>query len=104
MPDSMTSAAVGVMVYVNGSRMEMAASTPMPGSTPIRLPMNTPNTAHIRLSSANATENPCIRLLKISIDQPQRNNGNCNCSAHENTATPRIVTPTASRAALRHVC
>ena len=44
----------------------------MPGSTPIRLPMNTPKAAHIRLSSAKAMENPCIRLLKISMaDQPQ---------------------------------
>ena len=83
----------------------MAASTPMPGSTPIRLPMNTPKAAHIRLSSAKAMENPSIRLLKISMaDQPQRNSGNCNCSPQENTARPSSVTPADSSAALLTVC
>src|SRR5450755_1880401 len=38
--------------------MEMAESAPMPGSTPIRLPISTPKNDHIRLCGWSATPKP----------------------------------------------
>src|ERR1022692_953704 len=38
--------------------MEMAESAPMPGSTPMRLPISTPKNDHIRLCGCSATPKP----------------------------------------------
>ena len=45
MPASMMMPASGVAVNVTGSSSDMAATGPMPGSTPTSVPMNTPSEA-----------------------------------------------------------
>ena len=42
MPASMMMPASGVAVNVTGNSSDMAATGPMPGSTPTSVPMNTP--------------------------------------------------------------
>ncbi|MCY1463123.1 hypothetical protein D9M71_809760 [compost metagenome] len=68
----------------------MADRAPMPGSTPMRLPTSTPKNDHMRLCHWKATPKPYQRSIKdweIMVLQPQRNSGNCNCSAHQKTTT-----------------
>src|SRR5476651_1394969 len=57
-------AGTGCMAKVSGSKMEIAESTPMPGSTPTRLPISTPAKHHITLCSARATLKPCMRSAR----------------------------------------
>src|SRR5579875_1816233 len=52
------------MANVMGSRMESVAITPMPGSTPTRLPITTPNRQNTRLCGSSATPNPNSRLCR----------------------------------------
>src|SRR5688572_18887078 len=66
MPDSMMSAATGFSLNVSGSSIAMAASGPMPGSTPIIVPMKTPMKQYVRFSSESATLKPRYRLGKSS--------------------------------------
>jgi hypothetical protein len=67
MPASMISAAIGLRLKVIGSSIAMVATGPTPGSTPIRVPSMTPTSAYSRCIGETATENPRIRLLRISI-------------------------------------
>ncbi len=61
MPASMRIAGIGFMVKVSGSSIEMAESAPMPGSTPMRLPISTPKNDHMRLCGCSATPKPYQR-------------------------------------------
>src|SRR5918993_2691801 len=72
MPASMMSAGIGARLKVIGSSMAMVTSGPMPGSTPIAVPTNTPRKQYIRFWSDSATENPRMRLLKMSMSVPSR--------------------------------
>src|SRR6476660_3799610 len=66
MPASMMIACVALSPKVTGSRIEMPASGPMPGSTPTRVPTRQPRNAYQRLDGSNATEKPCNRLMTVS--------------------------------------
>src|SRR5262245_11363248 len=63
----MISAATGGTLKVIGSSMAIVASGPMPGSTPIRVPRNTPMKQYHRFWRVRATVKPNTRLLKSSI-------------------------------------
>src|SRR5512134_2310774 len=63
----MISAATGGTLKVRGSSIAIVASGPMPGSTPISVPRNTPMKQNHRFCSVSATLKPNIRLLKSSI-------------------------------------
>src|SRR5574341_2388114 len=63
----MISAATGGTLKVRGSSIAIVASGPMPGSTPISVPRNTPMKQNHRFCSDSATLNPKTRLLKSSI-------------------------------------
>ncbi len=67
MPASMMIAWVALSPNVTGSRIEMPASGPMPGSTPTSVPTRQPRNAYQRLDGRNATEKPCSRLMKGSV-------------------------------------
>ena len=60
-------AAVGGMWYVMGSSSEMVATGPMPGSTPIAVPMMQPIRQNSRLLKVSATLKPCARLAMRSM-------------------------------------
>src|SRR5687768_11926613 len=66
MPASMISAPTGGRLNVIGSSMAMAASGPMPGSTPTSVPTITPMKQYIRLIGETAVLNPSVRLGKCS--------------------------------------
>src|SRR5215470_2905957 len=70
MPASMIMAACGCSVKVTGKRIEIVATGPRPGRTPIMVPSTTPTKPYSRLTGASATENPRPRLSKNSIAQP----------------------------------
>src|SRR5579859_6279555 len=84
--------------------MEMAESGPMPGSTPIRLPTNTPTNDQMKLCGSNATPKPCHKAARDCpiMRHPHVNNGNCTCNAHQNTTTQTIDIATASSSAFNH--
>src|SRR6185503_13909208 len=67
MPASMISAATGGTLKVIGSSIAIVASGPMPGSTPISVPRNTPIKQYQRFCSVRATVKPNMRLWKSSI-------------------------------------
>src|SRR5687767_725346 len=73
MPASMISADTGATLKVIGSSIAMVASGPMPGSTPISVPRNTPMKQNQIFCSESATLKPRIRLLKssISVSRPE---------------------------------
>src|ERR1043165_1861637 len=52
------------MPKVSGSRIEMVASGPMPGSTPTMLPTSTPTKHQNRLCRSSATVKPYQRSLR----------------------------------------
>lgn len=56
----------GEMPNVNGSRFEIVAIGPMPGSTPISVPMRQPRRQRPRLAVVNATEKPRARLVNMA--------------------------------------
>src|SRR2546421_10455296 len=58
MPASITIALVAFRPKVIGSRIEMPASGPMPGSTPTRVPTRQPRNAYHSTAGCSATENP----------------------------------------------
>src|SRR5574339_77731 len=66
MPASMISAATGGTLKVIGSSIAIVASGPMPGSTPISVPRNTPMKQNQRFCQVSATLNPKMRFLKRS--------------------------------------
>jgi hypothetical protein len=53
---------------VAGKRMEMVATGPIPGRTPIRVPINTPKKQKRRFVGIKATLKPRSRLSKIFIN------------------------------------
>src|SRR4029453_9084464 len=65
MPASMTMALVASRPKVMGSRIEMPASGPMPGSTPTRVPPRQPMNAKSSTSGRRATEKPSARLSRV---------------------------------------
>src|SRR5215475_8306550 len=66
MPASITMALVASSPNVIGSRMLMPDNGPMPGSTPTSVPTRQPRKPYHRTSGRNATENPSIRLSRVS--------------------------------------
>src|SRR5215470_3321946 len=66
MPASITIALVASSPNVIGSRMLMPDNGPMPGSTPTSVPTRQPRKPYHRTSGRNATENPSIRLSRVS--------------------------------------
>jgi hypothetical protein len=57
----------GSIPKVTGNKREMVATGPIPGSTPIRVPINTPRKQKKRLVRLKATLKPRVKLFKISI-------------------------------------
>ena len=107
MPDSMMIAASGVMLKVIGSSSDIAATGPMPGSTPISVPMNTPAKQNNRFIGCMATPRPSQRLLKTSMGQSARNRvplGSWVPSQATNTAQAPKVVSTAPRIEARQLC
>src|ERR1041385_1160969 len=58
MPASITIALVAFSPKVMGSRIEMPASGPIPGSTPTSVPTRQPRNAYHSTAGCNATEKP----------------------------------------------
>ncbi len=58
MPASMMMACVALSPKVTGSRIEMPASGPIPGSTPTSVPTTQPRNAYHALCGSKATEKP----------------------------------------------
>src|SRR6476620_10297048 len=67
MPASMISAPPVGMEYVSGSRIEMVASGPRPGSRPTSVPTVHPMAQYIRLWRVRACEKPNARLWRTSM-------------------------------------
>jgi hypothetical protein len=57
----------GFIPKVTGKRREIVAVGPIPGNTPMRVPIRTPRKQKKRLIGLKATPKPRKRLLKISI-------------------------------------
>src|SRR5512137_807519 len=70
MPASMMMAASGVDLNVAGSSSDIAPTGPMPGSTPISVPMKTPTKQYSRLSGCNAMPKPDPRYWSMSMASP----------------------------------
>src|SRR2546430_13081278 len=70
MPASMMMALVASSPNVTGSRMLMPDKGPMPGSTPTSVPTRQPRKPYHSTSGRSATENPSIRLSKVSNGNP----------------------------------
>src|SRR5947209_66263 len=64
MPDS------GVPDSVTGNSSDIAEIGPMPGSTPTRVPMNTPIKQYRILTGSSAMPKPCMTLTRVSIFSP----------------------------------
>src|SRR5665647_522365 len=62
MPDSMMMAPTASRLKVSGSSMATAATGPMPGSTPTRVPTSTPMKQYQRFISETAVEKPNDRF------------------------------------------
>src|SRR5688500_17161136 len=67
MPASMISAATGGTLKVIGNSIAIVASGPMPGNTPISVPISTPMKQYIRFCSEKATPKPKMRLSNSSM-------------------------------------
>src|SRR5262245_12963322 len=67
MPASITIALVASSPKVIGSRIEMPASGPMPGSTPTSVPTRQPRNAYHSTAGCSATEKPSQRLSSAPI-------------------------------------
>src|SRR5688572_13170757 len=76
MPASKISAPVGSTSKVSGNNIAMVAPGPMPGNTPISVPIRQPSAHNSRLVTEVAVRNPSSRLsisALISVpDQPGR--------------------------------
>src|SRR5436305_15147848 len=69
MPASMISAPSGLRLKVTGSSMAMVAIGPMPGNTPISVPIRHPNRQNTRLRGVAAAASPIPRLCRMSISE-----------------------------------
>src|SRR4029077_8128360 len=67
MPASMISPEVGSRWNVSGNSIAMVAIGPMPGRTPINVPISAPASAKNRFAGVSATPKPTTRLLSSSI-------------------------------------
>src|SRR5215475_11097116 len=67
MPASMIRPEVGSRWKVSGSSIAMVAIGPMPGRTPISVPISAPESANNRFAGVSATPKPVMRLLRSSI-------------------------------------
>src|SRR6478735_10628444 len=67
MPASMISAPPVGMEYVSGSRIEMVASGPRPGSRPTSVPTVQPMAQYSRFCQVRATPKPSARLCRTSM-------------------------------------
>ena len=67
-PASIRMAPTGLMPKVSGSRIEMVASGPMPGSTPTMLPTSTPMKHQTMLCGSSATPKPYQRSVSAVRD------------------------------------
>src|SRR5215813_6746843 len=70
-PPSIRMAPTGFIPNVSGSKIEMVASGPMPGSTPTMLPTSTPTKHHMMFCGSKATPKPYQRSVRAvaSISQ-----------------------------------
>ena len=104
-PASIRMAPTGLMPKVSGSRIEIVASGPMPGSTPTMLPISTPMKHHIRFCGSSATPKPYQRSVSavVIISTLHSNNGIGTFSTYENSATPKTVTTVARTSDPFHV-
>src|ERR1700752_4142484 len=59
MPDSITSAEVGSMVKVSGSRIATPLGPPRPGSTPTKMPSTRPTIIRVMIFQVMRTAKPC---------------------------------------------
>src|SRR5688572_32273680 len=77
MPASMMIAPTGEVPNVNGSRIDTVAIGPMPGRTPISVPIRQPSGHRPRLVNVNATEMPSARSDSMSLqaESAQRERG-----------------------------
>src|SRR5215471_10591818 len=66
MPANITIALVASSPNVTGSRILMPDNGPMPGNTPTSVPTRQPRNPYHSTSGRSATENPSIRLSKVS--------------------------------------
>src|SRR5262249_25052308 len=66
MPASITIEMVASSTNVIGSRMLMPDNGPMPGNTPTSVPTRQPRKPYHSTSGRNATENPSIRVSRVS--------------------------------------
>src|ERR1700712_2420805 len=66
MPASMMIAVVAGRPKVMGSSSEIVATGPMPGSTPMAVPISAPSSAKSRFWMLSATPKPCMRLVMRS--------------------------------------
>src|ERR1700693_273301 len=73
MPASMMIALVASSPNVTGSRMLMPDSGPIPGNTPTSVPTRQPRKPDHSQSGRSATENPSIRLSKVSNGSEPQN-------------------------------
>src|SRR5215471_15330422 len=71
MPASITIALVAFSPKVIGSRIEMPASGPMPGSTPTSVPTRQPRNAYHSTAGCNATEKPSQSESNAFISKAQ---------------------------------
>src|SRR5688572_1697497 len=67
MPASMINADTGGSTKVAGSSIEIVATGPMPGSTPMSVPSITPMKQYITFCRVSATPNPMYKFCRISM-------------------------------------
>src|SRR5712691_11667477 len=76
MPASMIRPESGSRWKVSGKSIAMVAIGPMPGRTPISVPISAPASAKPRLAGVAATPKPVARLSRSSIGSKIRPDGN----------------------------
>src|SRR5258705_524917 len=99
MPASMIRPDTGSRWNVSGSSIAMVAIGPMPGRTPISVPMSAPTSANPRFAGVSATANPVARLLRSSIAYQSGQTGMVNPRprmkiAHDSAISPSAAMPT----------
>ena len=76
MPDSIRMAETGVIPKVSGSSNEIAAMTPMPGSTPTTLPNSTPTKPPHEVRGLQR-DPEAVPQIDQRVTHPQRHRGSC---------------------------
>src|ERR1700755_1779683 len=88
MPASMISAPPVGMEYVSGSRIEIVASGPRPGSRPTSVPTTHPMAQYIRLCRVRACEKPNARLWMTSMSVQGQVHAEESCEHEGHDAQP----------------